>query len=179
LDGYRALWEGSDPAMLFVFVEKTPPYLVSVVELDQPAVIVGRELNRRALAVYAECRATGVWPGHSPEIELIALPAWATNRLEERSDVCDRHPRRRDRRVRPPRREGPCLPGVLAGRPALACRGRGRPPLRPGPAAQADHRDPEGRGVHHPRRAAAHRAPLRAARRDRGRAGADAVRRRP
>lgn len=88
LDGYRALWEGSDPAMLFVFVEKAAPYLVSVVELDRHALAVGAELNRRALHIYAECRATGVWPGHSPEIELIALPAWATNRLEElRSDV--------------------------------------------------------------------------------------------
>src|SRR5690606_6428313 len=107
LDGYRALWEGSDPAMLFVFVEKAAPYLVSVVELDRHALAVGAELNRRALHIYAECRATGVWPGHSPEIELVALPAWATTRLEElRSDVCDRHPRRPERRVRPPRREG-------------------------------------------------------------------------
>src|SRR5690606_32209920 len=88
LDGYRAMWEGSDPAMLFVFVEKAAPYLVSVVELDRHALAVGAELNRRALHIYAECRATGVWPGHSPEIELVALPAWATNRLEElRSDV--------------------------------------------------------------------------------------------
>lgn len=82
LDGYRAV-RGGDPAFLFVFVEKDPPHLVSVVELDQPALIVGRELNRRALNLFAECQASGVWPGHSPEIELVALPAWATNRLEE------------------------------------------------------------------------------------------------
>ena len=82
LDGYRAL-RGGDPAFVFVFVEKDPPYLVSVVELDQAALIVGRELNRRALALFAECQATDTWPGHSPEIELVGLPAWASYRLEE------------------------------------------------------------------------------------------------
>lgn len=82
LDGYRAL-RGGDPAFVFVFVEKDPPYLVSVVELDQSALIVGAELNRRALARFAECQATDTWPGHSPEIELVGLPAWASSRLED------------------------------------------------------------------------------------------------
>lgn len=87
LDGYRALHPGSDPAFLFTFVEKVPPHLVSVVELDRHALAVGAELNRCALEIYAECRATGVWPGHSPEIELVALPEWATRLQEFRSDV--------------------------------------------------------------------------------------------
>jgi len=82
LDGYRAL-VGGDPAFLFVFVEREPPHLVSVIELDQHALIVGAELNRRALQIYAECKATGTWPGHSPEIELVGLPAWAARQLEE------------------------------------------------------------------------------------------------
>lgn len=83
LDGYQALHAGSDPAFLFVFVEKDPPHLVRVVELDQPALLAGAELNRRALATYAECVATGHWPGHPPEIDLVSLPAWASHRLEE------------------------------------------------------------------------------------------------
>lgn len=83
LDGYRALGLARDPAFVFVFVEKDPPYLVSVVELDQPALIVGAELNRRARELYAECAATGSWPGYSPEIELVSLPAWASARLED------------------------------------------------------------------------------------------------
>lgn len=82
LDGYEAL-RGHHPAFVFVFVEKHRPHLVSVVELDQPALIVGRELNRRAMEIWRDCREAGVWPGHSPEIELVGLPAWATSRLEE------------------------------------------------------------------------------------------------
>ncbi|HEX6970502.1 MAG TPA: PD-(D/E)XK nuclease-like domain-containing protein [Micromonosporaceae bacterium] len=83
LAGYRALHPGSDPAFLFVFVEKDPPHLVRVVELDEQALDLGAELNRRALWTYAECTATGRWPGHSPEIELVSLPPWAWSRLEE------------------------------------------------------------------------------------------------
>lgn len=83
LDGYEALFPGSDAAFVFVFVEKAPPHLVSVVELDQPALIVGAELNRRAIEIWRDCREAGVWPGHSPEIELVSLPAWASGRLEE------------------------------------------------------------------------------------------------
>lgn len=82
LDGYRAL-RGGDPGFVFVFVEKHPPHLVSVIELDQPALIVGAELNRRAMEIWRDCREAGVWPGHSPEIELVGLPAWASARLEE------------------------------------------------------------------------------------------------
>lgn len=83
LAGYRALHPGSDPAFLFAFVEREPPYLVRVVELDEQALDLGAELNRRALRTYAECTATGRWPGHTSEIELVSLPAWASGRLEE------------------------------------------------------------------------------------------------
>ena len=83
LDGYQALFPGADVAFVFVFVETAPPHLVRVVELDQPALIVGAELNRRALEIFRDCRQAGVWPGHSSEIDLVSLPAWASARLEE------------------------------------------------------------------------------------------------
>jgi len=67
-----------DVAFVFVVQEKTAPYLVTVVELDSEAVRIGRELNREAIDLYAECQSSGVWPGYSEEVELIALPAWAT-----------------------------------------------------------------------------------------------------
>lgn len=83
LDGYEALFPGSDAAFLFVFVEKDPPHLVAVYELDAAAAYLGGELNRRAIRLFAECQAAAAWPGYSPEIEPISLPAWAHNRLEE------------------------------------------------------------------------------------------------
>lgn len=81
LDGAQRLGlVGEDAAFLFVFQEKTPPYLVTVVQPDAMALRVGRDLNRRAVEVYRECLLTGRWPGYSEDVELVGLPAWAENR---------------------------------------------------------------------------------------------------
>lgn len=75
-DGYRTL-TGHDAAFVFVVQEKTPPFLVNVVELDEVALRVGAERNRRAIDLYAECVASDTWPGYPPEIQLVKLPRWA------------------------------------------------------------------------------------------------------
>jgi hypothetical protein len=67
-----------DVAFVFIVQEKTAPYLVTVVELDVEAVRIGRELNRQAIDLYAECQSSGMWPGYTDQVELISLPAWAT-----------------------------------------------------------------------------------------------------
>jgi hypothetical protein len=73
-----------DVDFLFVFQAKTPPYLVTVVSLDDHAVDIGRQLNRRAAAIYADCTTTGHWPGHAPNTEMavISLPTYATRESE-------------------------------------------------------------------------------------------------
>lgn len=76
LDGVRALDLGDDPVFVFVAVEKTPPYLVNVIQLDVIAMRIGEGLNRQAIDVYAQCSETGVWPGYSEEVELASLPVW-------------------------------------------------------------------------------------------------------
>ncbi|MGP4093015.1 PD-(D/E)XK nuclease-like domain-containing protein [Nonomuraea sp. KM90] len=84
--GAEALGLGEDPAFLFVVQSKDAPYLITVVELTRSALRVGRERNRQALEVYAECVATDHWPAHSDDIELISLPGWAENHfLQEAS----------------------------------------------------------------------------------------------
>jgi len=85
LDGIRELRPGSDPAFVFVFQEKCPPYLVTVCELDHLAERAGRRLNAQAIERYRDCTESGRWPGYSgraDDIELISLPPWAT-RTEE------------------------------------------------------------------------------------------------
>lgn len=66
----------------FVFIaqEKTPPYLVNVVQLTNEDRAGGRMLNRQAIDIYRTCIATAEWPGYSDEIDLISLPAWARRR---------------------------------------------------------------------------------------------------
>lgn len=86
LDGVRELLPGSDPAFVFVFQEKAPPYLITVCELDHLAERAGRARNATAIERYRDCTESGIWPGysgHPGDIELISLPAWATPRTEE------------------------------------------------------------------------------------------------
>lgn len=59
----------------FIFQEKEPPFLVSVIELDATASAIGRHLNERALNTYALCRESGEWPGYL-QTPLVSLPAW-------------------------------------------------------------------------------------------------------
>lgn len=76
LDMVTALGIADDPAFLFVAQEKTPPYLVTVFEMDEHALRIGRMRNRSAIDIFAECSANDEWPGYSSEIETIGLPAW-------------------------------------------------------------------------------------------------------
>lgn len=72
-----------DPAFLFVAQEKTPPYLVSVVELDADAKRIGAQLNRQAIDIFAECSAKNEWPGYSSDVEQISLPYWYVKSHEQ------------------------------------------------------------------------------------------------
>lgn len=81
LDGVHQVIDGGDPAFLFVFQEKNPPYLVTVCELDHEAITAGRKLNDRAAEVFRDCTASGLWPSYSTEdVALISLPRWAQPR---------------------------------------------------------------------------------------------------
>lgn len=75
-DVLHGLGVAESPAFVFVFQEKTPPFLITVAEVDGPSLRVGRKKNAQALEVFAECSATGVWPPYSTDVELISLPRW-------------------------------------------------------------------------------------------------------
>lgn len=73
------LCEG-EPKFTFVFQEKTAPYLITIVELDPPALDIGKRLGDMAIWSFAECTASGVWPDYmaddAPYIPQMSLPAW-------------------------------------------------------------------------------------------------------
>lgn len=71
------------PAFLFVAQEKTPPYVVTVIELPPDALMWGHELNKEAMIRYAESERTKRWGGYSDRIEMPALPKYAEYRYEE------------------------------------------------------------------------------------------------
>jgi hypothetical protein len=81
IDGVKEA-TGEELPFTFVLIEKTPPYLVSVVELDWEAIDLGRALNERAKRIYRDCTATNHWPGYPPS-EPIELPTFAVYETED------------------------------------------------------------------------------------------------
>jgi len=82
---YRAVHDEA-PDFFFVFVQKDPPHLVRVVQLDADLQRLGREANDAALQVWHSCQTSGVWPAYPPvgDITLIGPPRWART-LEDQS----------------------------------------------------------------------------------------------
>lgn len=87
MDAAIALGLDDDPAFVFVAQEKAQPYLVTVVELDDEAIRLGRALNRRALRLYAECAAKDEWPGYVPGVATVQLPSYYVYATEEYLNV--------------------------------------------------------------------------------------------
>jgi hypothetical protein len=62
---------------LFVAIEKTAPFAISVYRADPTMVGQGEEILRANLRTYAECVASGQWPSYPDRVQNISLPAWA------------------------------------------------------------------------------------------------------
>lgn len=62
--------------MKFVVVETYAPYLVAVHELSQEFAEIGADKGKRARAKFAECTASGVWPGYESG-DPLQPPMWA------------------------------------------------------------------------------------------------------
>jgi hypothetical protein len=69
-------------AFVFVFVETAWPFASCAAMLDEQSLEAARKENAALLARISECTSTNTWPGF-PGIQLVSLPAWATNPKEE------------------------------------------------------------------------------------------------
>lgn len=76
LSGMEAVGKPCD-AFIFIFVEKTYPYLVTMCQLDEDALAKGMEECLRAVSTLKECQASGTWPCYTREIITLGLPKWA------------------------------------------------------------------------------------------------------
>lgn len=72
-----------DPVFLFVVVESFAPHDVSVVRLHPSAQQRGEQLMDRTRRIYAECTASGVWPGIPHGIHQVDLPLFQYYKTEE------------------------------------------------------------------------------------------------
>lgn len=84
LDGLVALGLDPDPAWLFVVVETTAPYLVSVGQLaGADDLRLARATVDHCRRLYAECLAADRWPGYGDGIQDLSLPSWLHCQMEE------------------------------------------------------------------------------------------------
>ncbi len=67
----------TDATFVLVFVSKEPPHQVRAVTLPPAALDRGRELNRRAIDLFAACTETGDWTCTHPAYAVIDLPRYA------------------------------------------------------------------------------------------------------
>lgn len=86
VDAVKALELDEDPPFLFVAQEKTKPYCVSVTQLDENAVELGRRRNRKAIDLYAQCVADNHWPSWDHDVYPISLPRWAFTQEKNEDD---------------------------------------------------------------------------------------------
>jgi exodeoxyribonuclease VIII len=68
---------GTPKRFYFWAVEKEPPFLNAIYELDEAALIMGRAEREKLMALYKTCKALDKWPGLPTNIQTISLPAWA------------------------------------------------------------------------------------------------------
>ncbi len=90
LSGIKALGLIEDPAFVFVFQEKEPPYLVTTKTAGNAAMHWAEMMNRKAKQTFARCEFEGHWPGYSDdEVRVMDLPAWAERQLTDREERGD------------------------------------------------------------------------------------------
>ena len=78
---------GIRPEFVFVCQEKTPPYEVSLIQLDADAVRIGGRLNKDARTIYAACMDSGVWPSYPTSVQVVGLPAWALRQADQETEI--------------------------------------------------------------------------------------------
>ena len=64
-------------------LEKSPPYIPALYELDKPSIRSGRIRYRALLKWIQMCEQSGRWPGYTDGIESISVPKWALDVAEE------------------------------------------------------------------------------------------------
>ena len=62
--------------MVFIAVEKTPPYLVGLYFYESAEMNEGRREYKENLKTYVECLSSGLWPGYSEKIVPLELPGF-------------------------------------------------------------------------------------------------------
>jgi len=75
--GLNAVFGQAKRRFLFVTQEATPPYALTVAELSEAVLTMGRKQVVSAARLWERCLADNVWPAYTAEIVWPEYPAWA------------------------------------------------------------------------------------------------------
>lgn len=67
---------GREVGFQFVVVEKAPPHLVAVHQLDDMTLMQARAMGAKARAIYSDCAQANTWPGYGDEVLTPQIPTW-------------------------------------------------------------------------------------------------------
>lgn len=93
IDGLKATF-GGEWTYRFILIEKEQPHCLSVCQLSEGALFMGRKKIRRAREMWRHCLSTGKWPGFSAQIAVVEPPAFHEARWLERESMEADHKRR-------------------------------------------------------------------------------------
>lgn len=72
-----AVANGMQPnGFIFIAVEKKAPYLTNIFYMEDAEMEFGRNVYRRDLEKYMECRTNNHWPGYDQAVKPLKLPGW-------------------------------------------------------------------------------------------------------
>jgi len=84
IDTYETVTGETDVEMIFLAVEKEPPYLVAKFQVPTVWAEKGHRMAIEARKRWAACTESGVWPGYPEEIQLLDEPVWHVYEYEEK-----------------------------------------------------------------------------------------------
>lgn len=77
----------------FVAQEDHPPYALSIVEISESDLTLGRKKINMAIDVWRRCMAADCWPGYPPEVVLSRPRGWTETRwLEREAEYAEKVP---------------------------------------------------------------------------------------
>lgn len=84
---YLDLWNEAMPhdqreGLVFIAVERKPPFLVACYVVDPIDIAIGRRLNQERLAAYLEACRENRWGGFSEGFQTISMPGWARSKMK-------------------------------------------------------------------------------------------------
>lgn len=88
--GSRAVLKREMQTFTLVFVETKPPHCVRVVTIKPEDIARGERQIRAAIDTFAECVASGEWPGPGgvqQDAEFLDLPSWARTSIDNRLEL--------------------------------------------------------------------------------------------